>query len=131
MEIISLKKIHYSILPAIVWLIISTVLLILPGSAFPKENWLSRIWFDKWVHIALFGILVLAWCYGIPRSTIVTTRKKIFLLITVLAICYGIIMELVQHYLVANRGFELGDIIADALGSFAGFAFSSYRYIKK
>jgi len=49
----------------------------------------------------------------------------------VIAFLYGIGMEFVQRYLVVNRSFDVGDIIADGVGALAGFLFSSRTYIKK
>jgi hypothetical protein len=119
-------------LPAITWLLISTILLTIPGSSFPKENWLEKLWVDKWVHLAMFSIMVFLWCWAtmkIPQST--TQRKKTFIIIACFALVYGSAMEFVQHYLIPNRSFDAGDIIADAAGCGAGFIFSWTRYIKK
>ena len=119
------------LLPAIGWFIIVTVLLTLPGSAFPKEDWLSKIWFDKWVHIGLFAILVITWNWGLQKLV----RKRALLIpffwIAMAAFAYGIAMEYVQLYFIPNRSFDTGDIIADGIGSAAGFIFSRVRYIKK
>ena len=82
----------------------------------------------------MFGILVTLWCltwYKFPKNGVAGNPKKTFLLIGVAALCYGIIMEFVQHYYVANRSFEVADIIADAVGCAAGVIFSTRRYIKK
>jgi VanZ family protein len=40
-------------------------------------------------------------------------------------------MEFVQKYFVSNRSFDIGDILADGVGSFLGSAFSIRKYIKK
>ena len=127
-----MKKLRPSLLPALLWLIISTVLLILPGSAFPKNDWLGKIWFDKWVHIGLFALLVFLWCWSLLRyKTDILAMKKGFIVIALLALGYGIGMEFVQKYFVLNRSFDVGDILADAVGSAVGWFFSYRRYIKK
>lgn len=127
-----MKKIRPSFFPAIAWLIICTVLLILPGSAFPKENWLSEIWFDKWVHIGLFAVMVILFCWGALKKTNEQARlRKHFIVFAILAIAYGAGMEFVQKYFVANRSFDIGDIAADAIGSVIGLLFSVKRCIKK
>ena len=121
-----------SFLPAIGWLILVTILLVLPGSAFPQENWLSWIAFDKWVHIGLFGILTLLGCRGwlsVEKKT--GELKQVFLITALLALVYGTGMEFVQKYAVVNRSFDGGDIIADGLGCAAGWFFSNRWYIKK
>jgi VanZ family protein len=127
----ALKKNTFSLfLPAILWVIISTILLTLPGSAFPTKNWLAKIWFDKWVHIGLFTILVILFCRAVNKSKKRRNLSRDYMIVTIAAILYGITMEFVQKYWIINRSFDGGDIIADIAGSFAGLWFS-YRYIKK
>jgi len=125
-----LKTFKASFLFALTWLLMVTILLCIPGSTLPKINWHDKIWLDKWVHFFLFLILVLFWCraYLIKRSKI--NVKKIFFTITFLSVIYGIGMEIVQHYFVPFRSFDYGDMIADALGSVAGYFFSINRFRK-
>ena len=118
--------------PAIGWFLLSTVLLCLPGSRFPKYNWLSEIQFDKWVHIGLFGVLVVLCCWGFwSRKKEVTTHTKAFVLFAVFATLYGISMEYVQEGFIPNRSFDTGDIWADAAGSVGGACFASWQFRKK
>ncbi len=104
------------------WLLISTFLLTIPGSAFPKENWLGKIWFDKWVHIGMFVIMTFLWCWAILKREWVDFRKlkQSFFIIGVICFCYGVAMEFVQKYFIANRSFDAGDIIADGIGCVIG-----------
>jgi len=44
---------------------------------------------------------------------------------------YGVIMEYVQKYFIPNRSFDIGDILADTIGSIAGLVFATKVYIKK
>ena len=114
-------KIRPSVIPGICFLIISTILLTLPGSAFPTENWLDKIWFDKWVHILLFGLLVFLFCWGVQRKYNSEKRNNIFILIAIAGAVYGILMEYVQRDFIPNRSFDTGDIIADIIGCLAGW----------
>ena len=116
---------------AVGWLIMTIVLLTLPGSAFPKENWLSKLWVDKWVHIVLFAILVILWCRAVVKAGNRILLKKYFVGITVLGIAYGIGMEFIQKHLVSNRSFDILDIVSDAAGCLLGLGISVARYIKK
>ena len=128
----SLKSIKPTVWPALFWLVISTFLLVLPGSALPKNDWLGKLWFDKWIHVGLFAIMVFLWCWSMTRfETDPVNRKKGFLFIAILCLVYGIGMEFVQKYFVVNRSFDEGDILADAGGCIAGWLFSYRRYIKK
>lgn len=127
-----MKKIKFPFIPGVLWLVIVTILLTLPGSAIPKEDWLGKIWFDKWVHIGLFAIMVILWCRALRLFyTAVTALKKVFYICAAVWFVYGIGMEFVQKYFVANRSFDSGDIIADGAGCVAGLLFSLRRYIKK
>jgi hypothetical protein len=121
-------------LAAIGWFILSIVLLTLPGTAFPSEDWFDRIWLDKWIHVGLFGMLVLLWClaWGTWKKPNHPKRaQKYFIAIAGVFTLYGIAMEFVQLYLVANRSFDAGDVVADAVGCAAGALISLRRYTKK
>ena len=125
------KKGLVPFLPALGWLLISTVLLTLPGSAFPQENWLSKIWFDKWVHTGMFAAIVFLFCWAFYKTAKKENRSTLFFYTLMAAVLYGVGMEYVQKYFVVNRSFDIGDIIADCVGNLIGLWFSSYRYIKK
>jgi VanZ family protein len=128
-----LKRLHASLIPAIGWFIISVILLTLPGTAFPQEDWLDKIWFDKWVHIGMFSIMVALWCIGwryLKKNVPAGKFKPIFIRIGMICLGYGIAMEFVQHYFIPYRSFDVGDIIADVVGCAAGAVYSIRRYIK-
>ena len=131
-QILFLKNRNRFFLPAIVWLFISSILLTVPGSSFPKEDWLDKLWFDKWVHIALFGIMTVLFCWGLSKQENVSKKiKGCFILIGILCLIYGIVMEFVQKCWIPNRSFDMGDIIADGAGVAAGIIYSFKMYIKK
>lgn len=79
--------------------------------------------FDKYVHFGLFAVLLLLWRLqgepGLPFG----------LLLLVLAFVYGLGIEYIQHYFIANRSFDLGDVVADMAGAVAGVVVGGY--IKK
>jgi len=110
---------------AVLWFVFVTVLLCIPGTELPKVNWSSKIWLDKWVHIFLFLVLVWFWCKAYSLKT-----KKIFRVITILSILYGIVMEIIQHYFIPFRSFDVGDMIADSIGALAGYFISTKRWKK-
>lgn len=121
-------------LPALLWFFISTILLTLPGSAFPTRSWMDNIpLMDKWIHVGLFAVLVWLGCWAIYKIKPLASSNHLrwFINTCIWAIAYGIIMEFVQKYWIPFRSFDIGDIAADAIGSIAGFIFSRGRYIKK
>jgi VanZ family protein len=110
----------------VLYFLLTCVLFCLPGSAFPKETWLDKIGFDKWVHIGLFLSLTHISCWAL-QVTVKKTLIKIFLF----AVVYGIVVELVQDQFIPNRSMDLGDWAADIIGGFIGVWFWNLRYIKK
>ena len=117
---------------AIAWLIVSVILLTLPGSAFPKEDWLDKIWFDKWAHIGIFFILVLLWSRLLSvKNENLKAKKSLLITIAIAALLYGLGMEFVQKYLIRNRAFDYGDVAANAIGCGLGLVYSLRKYIKK
>lgn len=128
-----MKDQYRFLLPAIVWVIVCTILLTLPASAFPSDKWYTNIpLFDKWVHIGLFAILSFLFCWAIFKNeTNLFKRKKKFIQTGVICLLYGIAMELVQRYFIPNRSFDTGDIIADGIGSLLAVIYSTGTYLKK
>ncbi len=127
-----MTKIKPSFAPAIIWFIISTILLTLPGSDIPKAGWLDKIYFDKIVHVGMFALLSVLWCFALLKKT--SDRKKLrqwFLSVAIIWIIYGIAMEFVQRYFIPGRSFDINDMIADAAGATAGLIFSTRYFIKK
>jgi VanZ family protein len=125
-----LKNVRIKFTIAFAWLATITFLLCLPGSEFPKQGWLEKIWIDKWVHAALFLALVMLWCRAYAGKNKTGDKKKIFLWIAITGLVYGTIMEIVQHFYVPFRSFEAGDIIFDGAGSAAGYFISVKKYLK-
>ncbi len=111
---------------AIVWFVFISVLFFLPGSALPKEDALDKIYFDKWVHTAFFFILIFLGRYSLPVFSTKANRN-----ILLLALTYAFGVELIQKYFIPNRSFDLGDVLADMVGSLVAVVFWTRRYIKK
>lgn len=108
---------------ALLWSVTIFILLIIPGQEFsgaPRVPFL-----DKIIHIFLFGIQVLLWCRYIDLSRTPPVLRN-FLLVFFISCLFGIAMEFVQKYGVANRSFETEDIVADIIGSAMGWLI--YRY---
>ena len=100
---------------AVGWLLFITILFFLPGSSFPKQNWFSKIYIDKWVHTGVFAVLLFLW-----RSAFELQLKYYHLLLLIFALLYGFTVELVQKQWVPNRDFDLYDIMADMAGAILG-----------
>lgn len=97
------------------WFAIMCFLFFLPGSALPKENWLTAIHFDKWVHVGLFAVLLFLF-----RSAWNCRLNYYALVLLLFALAYGFLVELIQKAWVPNRDFDLWDVAADMSGSVLG-----------
>ena len=106
-------------IPAIAWLIITTVLLVLPGPDIPEVSFLDIIYFDKWVHAGLFGGMTFLFAFPFIKNG--TATKKMLIYIAIVSAFYGIAMEYVQKYIAFERDFDYLDMVADSAGCVIGY----------
>ncbi len=127
MEKVSFRK----FLPGIAWFFIIMVLTCMPGSDLPKVRWLDKIYFDKWVHIGMFGILVFLFSLPFFKSNWPLSKKTGYILrIAIAASIWGLAIEFIQKYLVVGRSFDLLDWAADSLGALISFFYCRSRMQK-
>lgn len=128
MQKISIKK----FLPGIAWFFIVLVLTTLPGSDIPKAPWLEKIYFDKWVHIGMFGGLTFLFCWPFNKSNFSSQqRSAYFIKIAIAASIWGLTIEFIQKFYIPTRSFDLLDWAADSFGAFTVFLFCKKWFIKK
>ncbi len=108
-----------------VYFILICILFFLPGKAFPKTgNWMEVIRFDKWVHFGIFVVLTFLFCWCLELKNV-----KGLAFVFIAAVGYGLAVEIIQHYFIANRSLDVGDWAADSAGALTGLLL--WRYIKK
>jgi VanZ family protein len=100
---------------AALYFLICNVLFFLPGNAFPKEDWLDKIYFDKWVHTGIFGLLALLCHWSLQIREKKERRNLAFALIG-----YGLMVELIQGAFVPRRSCDPFDLLADSTGALIG-----------
>ncbi|MEY4051793.1 MAG: hypothetical protein RIR64_778 [Bacteroidota bacterium] len=116
----------------LVWVIFEFVLIFIllsmPSSGEQGTGLVSFIlslpFADKVIHMILFGSLALSIFSHFEQYSNISfksTRTKAVSLIV--CILYGIGMEFYQKYFVPSRGFEVGDMLADATGALLGLPF--------
>ena len=113
-----------SFIPVIIWFILANVLLLLPGKDIPDVSFLDEIYFDKWVHIGLFGGLTFLTAYPFIKAG--RLPKELLIKIGISFIMYGILIEFIQKYFASDRSFDITDMIADAVGCLAGCIASNW-----
>ncbi|HCL05798.1 MAG TPA: hypothetical protein DHW64_07475 [Chitinophagaceae bacterium] len=121
-------------IPAFIFLIITIILLCLPGNnGFPGSWWFRKIpQFDKLVHIGMFGMLCFLFHLPAWKSSLQNgARQRWFWLVSVGSIVYGTGMEFVQRELIVNRSFEEADILADSVGALGALALSQTLFLRK
>jgi VanZ family protein len=94
---------------SIIAFITLTVLLVIPGDAFPEDKLFGRIFLDKIIHVIIFGGMM--FCFYMWRNNTSASKKLL-----IAGIVYGILMEFVQKYFCYHRAFEYTDMVADAIG---------------
>lgn len=109
-------------IPGLAWFFIVGMLTLMPGKEVPEVRWLNIPQLDKLVHIAMFGGLTLFFCLPYLKSNLTSKQKTtIFIRISLSMVIWGLIIEVIQEFFVAGRGFEWLDLVADSLGVLIAF----------
>jgi hypothetical protein len=120
----------YKFLPGIVWFFVVFFIMTLPGKYIPKIAWLNDIYFDKWVHAGVFGLLTLLFCLPFHRSSFTKPHRIYYYIkIAIASAIWGLAMEFIQKFFTPDRTFELLDWAADSLGCFIAYLIAK-KYIK-
>ena len=125
---INLKK----FLPGIAWFFLVLILICLPGDDLPNtDNWMSAIYFDKWVHVGLFSILSLLFMKPVCKSDLLKKEKWNIVIKIALAACvWGLTTEFIQKFYIPGRAFDLFDWAADSAGVILAIVVCKYFYFK-
>ncbi|MBL7927134.1 MAG: VanZ family protein [Bacteroidia bacterium] len=108
--------------PALIWALLIGGLCAIPGQDLPTADWLSLLKADKWIHVALFAILVFLTLKGInqPDNELFFQKYAVVGTLT-LCIAYGGTLELMQETFFENRTADVYDFIANSVGCFLGW----------
>lgn len=105
---------------AFVWAFIIFMLCALPGEDIPDPH-LNIPHLDKIVHGGMFFIMSLLIVLPFELHTSLTT-KQIYAIAIGVALGYGGLIEILQHYFF-NRGGDVWDLLADVAGGVIGCVF--------
>ena len=119
------RLLHF--IPAIVWFIISFILLTIPGKQIPTISWMDFYQSDKIVHIILFFTLCFLFSFAIKRSD---KKYSLIAYIAIAGLVYGIAMEFVQKYFIPFRSCDIDDMIADGIGCLIAYVWWRKRFKK-
>lgn len=110
-----LLKLKKYLLP-IVWAVVIAVLSLGPAPNLPQSDFLAP---DKAAHTFVYGLLV----YLALRARSIDGKPNLYLIIGVIlaSTAYGFFLEVLQKTFFPYRYFEWGDVIANTVGSIAGY----------
>jgi VanZ family protein len=101
---------------AVTWTVLITVASLVSFNTVPKVNLPGN---DKVVHFLFYLVFVVFWSLTKKQSVF---EIKYGLKIVVLAIIYGIIIEVLQGVFTKTREADFYDALANSLGAIVGFA---------
>ncbi len=118
-------------IPGIAWFFLVLLLICLPGDDIPTvDDWLSQIYFDKWVHTGLFAILAFLFMWPYLKAALTVKKKWQYVLKIAIATClWGLATEFIQKFFVPGRHFDLLDWAADTLGALLALIFVKIRFV--
>lgn len=96
------------------WTLLTLYLSLISARTATKFNIWDFAGFDKLAHLVFYAIFSFLWSMSYRENR---EHKKFVLFFSV---SFGILMEICQFYLFNGRSFELYDILANIIGSFAG-----------
>ena len=126
---------HYSFFRyntnALIWALLILVLSAIPGSSLPSVS-LGKFPADKVGHFFFYAILILLMLVGQYKQFRFSLKRNLIVRrCMVLAISYGILLEILQGYVFRGREIDALDALANTLGCFSGLAFFYLVYGKK
>jgi len=118
-------------IPGIAWFFVVMVLICLPGKDIPKIGWLTSINFDKAVHVGIFGLLAVLFCWPFYNSSFSNKQRlQYFIKIAIATSIWGLTTEFIQKFFIPSRSFDLLDWAADSVGALLAFWFCRKKFIK-
>ncbi|MFO7998139.1 MAG: VanZ family protein [Bacteroidales bacterium] len=108
-------------LPALGWALIVLAAISMPASRIPGSDLLKLPHIDKLIHGLLFMVFAILLAYGFFRQNKQRIPGKYYLILTLsIGIIYGLATELMQFWMLPGRHGNLGDFIANTIGTIFG-----------
>lgn len=112
------------LLPALLWFVVITIVVITPGDSLPKSNLFDIPYLDKLIHFSIFFIFAVLLYIGFHKQSETYIIKRMILTFTIVAgAAYSIITEIIQHYIAVGRSGDFFDFAANMSGFLLGVLF--------
>lgn len=116
------------LIPAMLWTILTILLSVASPQSMSGVN-PSLPNFDKIVHFTLYVFNVYFWTVGLKKQTSSKqVRENAFYYALIGAFFLGLTLELIQHFFIKNRYFEVQDLIANSFGCIFGLVLFKMIY---
>lgn len=109
-------------LKPLVWLVIITILCIMPPSNLPTTSLFEIPQFDKIIHFGMYFVMALLLVHPLEKVYPPgVTRRVLAIDILLISLAVGGIIEILQFALAYQRSASWGDLVADLAGAAAGW----------
>ena len=89
----------------------------LPSDEVKSNDFLDKIFFDKWVHLLMyFGLWTLMVWTPKGKGLLQTNRLQSFISAAIVSLAIGILIEFIQGSPWVGRGKDIYDVLADLAG---------------
>jgi VanZ family protein len=120
MKFLKLRSIK-NYIKSIIWGLVILFSGTIPANKISKISLLEIRHMDKLLHFLLYLIFSLILYFDLRRNTrTLKDNFSIYFFIFFIPFFWGMIMELIQYYLITNRQGSIADIIANICGIFTG-----------
>jgi VanZ family protein len=118
--------------PALLWALFIAILCGIPGKDIPHISFLELLSFDKFVHAALFFVLVILLSKAFQKSS----AFSFFYLhpyssSAIICIAYGGLLEILQGLIFIDRSADIYDFIANTFGCCCAIFYRKRRNVKR
>ncbi len=121
----------HKFLPGIAWFFVVMVITFLPGENVPGNSLLERLYFDKWVHAGIFGLMVILFIRPLVVSSLTESQKvRYFFRIALAVSLWGLATEFIQKHFIPGRSFDIWDFVADSIGCGLAYLFSKHYLLR-
>lgn len=101
----------------IIWSLVIIGLCITPGKELPRFEWNHFLTLDKLAHVFVYALLVVLMMTGFNKQLKYDfLRERATFIVVPYAVFLGLLLEFIQHFLIADRTFEWSDVLANSIG---------------
>ena len=105
-------------MPSALWSVLMAVLMFIPGSGYPSLSFSGT---DFLVHVVLFAFWAFLTVQGLYKQAHwPALRFYRGFAVVLLGVLWGVVLELIQGFLLWERSAGLDDYLADIVGIFGG-----------